>query len=80
MRQEAILSGKKRFKEIRTNLGLDLYNYKNPNLNFLQKVNNLIQAQKPDEISEANAVKLQFPFRRTFDPNASNKRSDILWN
>ena len=58
MRQEAILSGKKRFKEIRTNLGLDLYNYKNPNLNFLQKVNNLIQAQKPEETSESNAVKL----------------------
>lgn len=35
LRQEAILSGKRRFKEIRTSLGLDLYNYKAPNLTFL---------------------------------------------
>ena len=35
LRHEAILAGKKRFREIRTNLGLDLYNYKNPNLGFL---------------------------------------------
>ena len=35
LRHEAILSGKKRFREIRTNLGLDLYNYKQPNINFL---------------------------------------------
>ena len=39
----------------------------------------MIQAQKPDELSEANSVRLQFPFRRTFDPNASNKKSDQLW-
>ena len=44
LRQEAILAGKKRFREIRTNLGLDLYNYKAPNLTFLQKLNNLIAA------------------------------------
>ena len=41
-RQEAILAGKRRFKEIRTTLGMDLGNYKNPNLTFLQKLNNLI--------------------------------------
>ncbi len=35
LRHEAILAGKKRFREIRTNLGLDLYNYKAPNLSFL---------------------------------------------
>lgn len=34
-RQEAILAGKRRFKEIRTTLGMDLGNYKNPNMTFL---------------------------------------------
>ena len=57
------MAGKKRFREIRTNLGLDLYNYK---------------AQ--DDGADQKAIKLQFPFRRTFDPNASNKKSDQLWN
>ena len=81
LRHEAILAGKKRFREIRTNLGLDLYNYKAPNLTFLQKLNNLIQAQmtQGEGGQEARSVRLQFPFRRTFDPNASNKKSDQLW-
>ena len=81
LRHEAILVGKKRFREIRTNLGVDLQNYKAPNLTFLQKLNNLISAQMAygdqnrmtDSAKDAKPVRLMFPFK---NPNASKQ----LWN
>lgn len=45
LRQETVLAGKKRFKEIRAAIGQDLFNMKNPNLNFIQKLNAIINTQ-----------------------------------
>ena len=45
LRRDVILAGKKRFREIRTALGQDIYHYRAPNLTFIQKLNNLIAAQ-----------------------------------
>ena len=76
LRQEAILAGKRRFKEIRTSLGLELYNYKNPNLSFLQKLNNLIQSKQPEGAQHVNPHKLCYPFKRTFDPSSKSAKVD----
>jgi len=63
LRQETILSGKRRFKEIRTQLGLDLQAYPNKSLNFLQKLNNLLQANLAN--TQAPLTSLSLPFRKT---------------